>query len=295
MTCAVLAFVEGAAPAARLAAALGIPCHAVDVHRFPDGESLVRVEQAPRTAFLYRSLDRPNDKALELLLAASALRDGGTTKLVLVIPYLAYMRQDIAFHPGEAVSQRVFGDLLARACDALLTVDPHLHRTHSLAEIMPGIEARAVPAAEALAPAFATMHDPLLVGPDEESRQWVEAVARPLGLEVLLGGKQRRGDREVVLTIPEVGRVAGRTVVLVDDLISSGATMAAAARVLRASGATRIEALATHCLAGPAALEQLRRAGVAAIRSTDTVPGPTGSLAVAGLLARTIRDRGWLA
>ena len=294
MTCAVVGFPDSAAPAAGLAAALGIPCHDVEVHRFPDGESLVRVENAPRTALLYRALDRPNEKTIELLLAASALRDGGTSRVVLIIPYLAYMRQDAAFRPGEAVSQRVIGALLAGSCDALLTVDPHLHRIHSLAAIMPGIDARAIPAAEVLSAALAGIGDPLVVGPDEESRQWVDAIAGPLGLDMLLGRKRRRGDRTVELDIPGVERAAGRTAVLVDDLVSSGATLAAAARLLKAAGAARVEALATHCLARPADLARLRRAGIAALVSTDTVPNPTGRLPVAALLAREIRRLGWL-
>src|SRR5690606_35941146 len=154
MSRAVFGFAECAEPAARLARELGLPCREVAVRRFPDGESLVRVPEAPETAILYRSLDRPNEKIVELLLAASALRDGGTSRLVLVVPYLAYMRQDIAFHPGEAVSQRVIGRLLAQHCDALITLDPHLHRVASLAEVMPGIEAVSISAAPVLAAAL---------------------------------------------------------------------------------------------------------------------------------------------
>jgi ribose-phosphate pyrophosphokinase len=213
----------------------------------------------------------------------------------MVVPYLAYMRQDRAFRSGEAVSQRVIGALLARACDALVTVDPHLHRTHSLAEILPGIEVSTLSAAEALSPALAGIADPLVVGPDAESQPWVEALCAPLGLDSIVGRKHRRGDCAVELALPDAARAAGRTAVLVDDLVSSGATLAAAARRLLDAGAVRVEALATHCLASPADLERLRRAGVAAIRSTDSVPGPTATLSLAELLAAEIRRRGWLA
>ncbi len=288
------AFADSAEPAARLAQELGVPCHDVAVRCFPDGESLVRVPAAPATAILYRSLDHPNEKIVELLLAASALRDGGTSRLVLVVPYLAYMRQDIAFHPGEAVSQRVIGRLLAEHCDALLTLDPHLHRTPSLGEVMPGIEAVSVSAAPVLAAALDEDADPLLIGPDEESRQWVEAIARPRGLEFLLGSKRRLGDCEVDLAIDGIERAAGRAVVLVDDLVSSGGTLKASARLLRGAGAARIEALATHCLAPQEDLDEIRSAGIASLRATDTVAGPAGSLPIAGLLAAELRQRGWL-
>lgn len=294
MSVAVLGFADSAEPAARLAGALGVPCHEVSVHRFPDGESLVRVPEAPETALLYRSLDRPNAKIVELLLAASALRDGGTLRLVLVAPYLAYMRQDIAFRPGEAVSQRVIGGLLAQHCDALITLDPHLHRVASLAEVMPGIDAVSVSAAPVLAAALDGMADPLLVGPDEESRQWVEAIARPRGLEVLLGRKRRLGDCQVELAIDGIERAAGRTAVLVDDLVSSGGTIRAAAKLLHEAGAARIEVLATHCLAAEDDLAELSEAGISALRATDTVAGPASAVPVAGLLAGELRRLGWV-
>ncbi len=294
MSVAVLGFADSAEPAARLAGALGVPCHEVSVHRFPDGESLVRVPEAPETALLYRSLDRPNAKIVELLLAASALRDGGTLRLVLVAPYLAYMRQDIAFRPGEAVSQRVIGGLLAQHCDALITLDPHLHRVASLAEVMPGIDAVSVSAAPVLAAALDGMANPLLVGPDEESRQWVEAIARPRGLEVLLGRKRRLGDCQVELAIDGIERAAGRTAVLVDDLVSSGGTIRAAAKLLHEAGAARIEVLATHCLAAEDDLAELSEAGISALRATDTVAGPASAVPVAGLLAGELRRLGWV-
>lgn len=294
MKCAVIAFPDSVGPAARLAAALGVPCRSLEVRQFPDGESLVRAPEAPPIALVYRSLDRPNQKLVELLLAVSALRENGSRRVVLVLPYLAYMRQDAAFRVGEAVSQRVVGALLSGCCDALLTVDPHLHRTASLDLIMPGIEACAVSAAPVLAAALAGIDDPLVVAPDGEARQWVEAIAAPLGLDVLLGEKRRCGDRAVDLAIPQAARAAGRSVVLVDDLVSSGTTLVAAARQLRAAGAAQIEALVTHCLARPRDVGRLRRAGIAALRATDTVANPLGTLPVADLLAEQVRIRRWL-
>ena len=293
MTCAVFAFPECAAPAARLARELGVDCREVTLRSFPDGESLVSVAQAAETSLLYRSLDHPNEKIFELLLAASALREGGARRLVLVIPYLAYMRQDTAFREGEAVSQRVLGQLLAGACDALVTIDPHLHRIGSLSEIMPRIEAVAISAAPALSAALRGDDNALLVGPDRESRQWVEAIAGPIQLEVLLGEKRRIGDRRVELDIPGAKRAAGRRAVLVDDVISSGTTLQAAARLLRQAGAQSIEALATHCLASEEDLRRLHEAGITSIRSTDSVESECGGIPVAPILAQEIRSRGW--
>ncbi|MDD3797753.1 MAG: ribose-phosphate diphosphokinase [Novosphingobium sp.] len=295
MDSALFGFPECSGAATRLAGALDIPVHEVAVRRFPDGESLVRVENATPTAILYRSLDDPNAKLVELLLAAAALRDNGAARVILVAPYLAYMRQDIAFHPGEAVSQKVIGALLARHFDAVVTVDPHLHRIHSLGQVMPGIAAVALSAAPALSAALDDTAAPVVVGPDSESRQWVEAIATPLGLDVLVGAKHRRGDREVSIAIDGIGEVAGRKAVLVDDVIASGATLIEAAQLLRDAGAIAVEALATHCLASADDLARMKAAGITRVRSTDSVAGPTATIPLAPLLAAAIRNEGLIA
>ena len=218
-------------------ARLALPALQVAPRRFPDRESLVRMPAPARTAILYRSLDDPDGKIVELLLAASAARDLGAERVVLVAPYLAYMRQDLAFHPGEAVSQRVIRRLIADHFDALLTIDPHLHRIASLGEAVPGIPAISLSAAPLLASLIDPAGHPVIVGPDGESRQWTQSIAAPLGLDMLVATKERSGDRDVRLTLPEAERVRGRPAILVDDMISSGRTLIYAARLLRAAGA----------------------------------------------------------
>ena len=282
------------AQARRLAEALDVACSAIAIRRFPDGESLVRVDETAATALLYCSLDDPNAKLVEVLLTASALRDRGAGKVTLVAPYLGYMRQDMAFHPGEAISQRVIGQMLARAFDGLVTVDPHLHRVPTLDEVVPGIVAVNVSAAgtiaEALEPTVSATT--LLVGPDGESAPWVEAVAAPLGLDAMVGRKVRHGDRDVEISLPDIEKVAGRNVILVDDLISSGGTLVTCAGLLRDAGATRISAVVTHCLASETDIAALGANGIDPVSSTDTVPGPVATISMAGALARAIRQHG---
>lgn len=296
MTVALFAFAEGMEPAARLATACGLPLRTIACRRFPDGESLVTVPQAAETALLYRSLDDANGKLVELLLAASALRDGGAKRVALITPYLAYMRQDMAFHPGEAVSQRVIGRLLADWFDAVLTVDPHLHRIARLEQAIPGIPALALSAAPALVAALEGI-DPatVLVGPDSESRPWVESIARPLGLDLLVGEKVRHGDRAVSLALPGIETVHGRPALLVDDVVSSGTTLAACARLLHQAGAAGVNALATHALAQPEDLCRLRDAGIASLRATDSTAHVAGTIPLAPVLAAGVMALGWLA
>lgn len=293
---AIHAFDEGAGPAAALAKALGIPLTPVSRHHFPDGESLVQINpaRAGGSAFLYRSLDDPDGKLVELLLAAAALRDNGAQRVMLVAPYLSYMRQDVAFSPGQAVSQRVVGNLLAQHFDGVLTVDPHLHRISALSQVMPGTAAISVSAASVLAAELGQASDTVLAGPDAESRQWVEGISRPLGLPVLMGTKQRHGDRAVTVSFDQPDVVRGCRAVLVDDVISSGTTLVRAAEALLEAGASSVEVLATHCLASDDDLARMTAAGITRIRATDSVAAPVATIPLAGLLAEAILTARWI-
>lgn len=284
-------FAESLPAAARLAEALGAPCRAVEVHRFPDGESLVTAREPAAHAVLYRSLDDPNAKIVEVLLAASALRDQGARRVTLVAPYLCYMRQDRAFAPGQAVSQRVIGQLLAQHLDALVSVAPHLHRTASLAEVAAGIATAAVdpsPALAALATSAAGDARGVLIGPDAESAPLVGAVAARCGWEFGVATKERDGDRCVRMMLPPLA-IAGRLAVLVDDMISTGATMAECARLVRAAGAVRIEALTCHALFGSEAAAAMAAAGISRVGSCDSVPHASNAAPLAEALAEAVR------
>ena len=281
------------APAQRLAAQLGVPAHEIAVHPFPDGESLVTAHPVSGTVIVYASLHDPNAKLIELMLAAAALRDGGARRLVLIAPYLCYMRQDTAFHEGEAVSQRVVGKFLAERFDRIFTVDPHLHRTASIGAVFPGVDAVALSAAPAVADLLARDEAPadtVIVGPDSEARQWVEIVAAPLGLDFIVAEKVRRGDRSVSISLPAETELRGRPAVIVDDVVSSGGTVAECARALRAAGTRDIQAVAVHALFGETDARHMQEAGVATIRSSDSVPHPTNAIRLAPLLADALKS-----
>lgn len=293
----ILAFPESLEPARRLALAAGWDCQAVVQHGFPDGETLVRLppELPPEVAF-YRSLDRPNAKLVELALAARTARELGGQRLTLVAPYLCYMRQDLAFHPGEAVSQRIIGALLADWFDALITVDPHLHRVGDLREAVPLHQATALSAAGLMADfireqARAGCWSPsMVVGPDAESEQWVAAVAAAAGLSYCVGAKERRGDREVRIRFP-TAELAGRHLVLVDDVASTGHTLAVAAQALRDRRPASLSVLVTHALFVDDALARLAAAGVANVWSTDSITHQSNRLELAPLLAQALPPR----
>jgi len=285
-----LAFDDEAALAAALAAALGIDCAIVVRHRFPDGETRLRLPPAlPAEVIVLRGLQDPNAKLTELLLAAAGARELGARRLTLVSPYLAYMRQDIAFTPGEVVSQRHIGALLAAAFDTVVTVDPHLHRVATLDEVLPGRRGIALSAATLLGHHVAQqVPGALLLGPDEEAGQWVRVAAQAAGLDHAVCLKQRHGDHEVDVALPAVA-VDGRNVVLLDDVASTGRTLIGAARGALARGALTIDVAVTHALFVGDALLHVQAAGVRAVWSTDCVPHATNVVSVVPLLAAALR------
>jgi ribose-phosphate pyrophosphokinase len=286
-----LGFPEYAAPAQRLAAALHRPYGEVELHRFPDQESKVRLPaQLPEKLTLCRSLDRPNDKLIELLLVAGAARAAGVKHLTLVAPYLCYMRQDASFHPGEAVSQRIIGAWLAGLFDTVITVDPHLHRVKQLDEVLPAKRTVTLSAAPLLAAHLRQhMERALLIGPDSESQQWVAQIAALAGMDYLIAEKQRFSDQEVRIHLP-LPDLSGQAVVIVDDVASTAQTLAAAARLLRDAGAAAIHCCVTHGLFLGDAETMLHNAGVDRIMSTDSVVHPSNVIELAGILAAAISE-----
>jgi phosphoribosylpyrophosphate synthetase len=164
---------------------------------FQAGESLVRLpDNVAGHVILCRTLTDANQRLIELELAASTARELGAERVTLVAPYLCYMRQDMAFHPGEAISQQIIGKLLARQVDALVTIDPHLHRTPRLRDAVPLDRAVATTATSLMAEWLVGREaEALIVGPDEEALQWVNRIASAGCFEYCVARKRRLGDR----------------------------------------------------------------------------------------------------
>ncbi len=261
----------------------------VERHRFPDGELKLRLPTPLHDrVVLWRGLHQPNEKLVELLLVARTARQLGAFHISLVAPYLAYMRQDIAFRPGEAVSQRVVGGFLADLFDAVVTVDPHLHRVATLQEAVPVPQAVVVSGAAVLADWVAQRRPgALLLGPDEEAAQWVAQAAARHGNPSAVCRKERHGDKSVAITLPPVDW-AGQQVVILDDVASTGHTVAQAARLLLAAGAASVDVAVTHALFAGDAIEVMRHAGVGEVWSTDCIPHSSNVASVTPVLAQAL-------
>lgn len=278
--------------AAALAGGTGAEQGILEYRKFPDLESYLRFhgDVARRNTVLACSLHDPDSKTLPLLLAAAALRDLGAASVGLVAPYLAYMRQDRRFKDGEAVTSLAFARLLSGAFDWIATIDPHLHRYVSMAEIysVPVLVGHATPVlVDYLRQRSGKV---FLVGPDEESDQWVSSVAKAAEAPYVTLRKTRRGDNDVSVDFPELAQFRGLAPVLIDDIISSGHTMQVAVEKLVALGFGQPVCLAAHGILAADAMERLKAAG-AVIVTTNTIPGPTAALDVNPLLAELTKPK----
>jgi ribose-phosphate pyrophosphokinase len=266
----------------------------IETRRFPDAETYLRVRSdvAGRQTILVCTLRGPDAKFLPLVYAAATLRELGAAGVGLVAPYLAYMRQDRRFNEGEAVTSAVFARALSPWIDWLVTVDPHLHRHHALSEIysVPGRVVHAGPLIAAWIGAHVA--DPVLIGPDSESEQWVADVATRAGAPFTILEKTRRGDRDVSVSLPDPDVVRGRTPVLVDDIVSTARTMIETIGHLTALGLPPPVCIGVHGVFAGDAYDALAKAGAAEIVTTNAIPGPSARIDVYGAIADDLRESG---
>lgn len=264
----------------------------VELHSFPDGETSVRVNGAVagHDVTIACTMYKPDELFLPLCLLAHTVRDLGAKSVVLVAPYLSYMRQDARFHSGDSITSRYVARMLSGVFDGLLTVDPHLHRWGALDDIYEN-DAVAISAAPAIA-AWVRQNfaRPVVVGPDEEAEQWAEALARELGVPCVVLEKVRHGDRDVEVSADGLGVCAGRTVILLDDIISTGRTMFETLAHLKESGADEIVCVGVHGVFSDDAEALLRGGGASRVVTCDSISHESNAIALDDLIASAWRS-----
>lgn len=259
---------------------------------FPDDETYLRIETDchHRQVMFACSLDRPNPKVLPLILAAETARDLGASRIGLIAPYLAYMRQDKRFKTGEGVTARYFASLISTHFDYLMTVDPHLHRFNSLDDIY-SIPSKVIHASDRIGHwILENIDQPLLIGPDMESEQWVNDVANQVGAPYVILEKVRLGDRQVSVSVPDIEAHSTRVPVLIDDIISSGQTMIEAVKQLAKLNTHKPLCITVHPISADHAVEQILEAGCSRVVSCNTIHDKTNAIDLSALFAKPCRE-----
>lgn len=270
-----------------IAEVLGADKGTIAVRNFPDGETYVRGETPcqDRDVVLAANLYQPNPILLPLIYCAQAVRELGGRRIVLATPYLPYMRQDARFQPGEVVTSRIFASLLSHYLDGLVTIDPHLHRYTTLGEIY-SIPTAVVHAAPAIASWIRkNVSQPVIIGPDSESEQWVSEVAAMAGAPFLVLSKKRHGDRDVDIEVPPLEAWKDHTPVLVDDIISTARTMIESVRHLLRADYTAPVCVGVHAVFSGDSYASLKEAGAEKIATCNTIKHTSNAIDINTQLA----------
>lgn len=258
---------------------------------FPDEEIYIKInsEIKNRNIIFIESLERPNYKIVPLLFAAKTARDLGAKKIGIVAPYLAYMRQDKRFSSGEGITSKYFAELLSSYFDWLITIDPHLHRYHNLNEIY-SIKTLVLHASDSIATWIKTnIFNPVLIGPDQESKQWVADIAQKADVPFIVLEKIRKADQLVEVSLPQLEKYKNNTPVLIDDIISTAKTMIATVKHLKNTELPLPVCIGIHAVFSGNAYEDLLQAGVQKVVTCNTIKHVSNEIDLGPLIINAIR------
>jgi len=258
---------------------------------FPDEETYIKINSIvkDREVILLASLDHPNIKILPLLFAAQTIKSLGAKKIGLIAPYLAYMRQDKQFNPGEGVTADYFAHIISQFFDWLVTIDPHLHRKKSLNELYktPATVLHAgIPIADWIK---TNIENPLLIGPDKESTQWVAGIAQKVNAPFIIIEKVRKGDRSVEITVPSFNQSHDRTPVLIDDIISTGKTMLETIMYLKNVKTKSPVCIGIHGIFAEKAYEELLAVGAVKVITCNTIKHVSNEIDISKLIINFLK------
>ncbi|HAT8820457.1 ribose-phosphate pyrophosphokinase [Legionella pneumophila serogroup 1] len=276
--------------AGQLQKTLQVEVGRVTFHRFPDREWYLKIdsEVKNRSLIVVDSLNQPDKKILPLLFFAKTAKELGAQKIGLIAPYLSHLRQDKRFHEGEGITSRYFADILSTSLDWLMTIDPHLHRYHSLDEIY-SIPTFVLHATSMIA-TWIKHHvpKPILIGPDMESEQWVADIAEKSSFPYAILEKIRRGDKEVAISMPFIPELESSTPVLVDDIISTARTMIETVKQLQQTGVKSVLCIGVHALFAKEAYSLL--SGIKGVQTItcNTIRHATNTVDVSDLIVEAL-------
>lgn len=263
----------------------------LEFRHYPEGESYVRLlsDIKNQEVVLVCGLENANENAMAIMFFAKTAKELGAKKVGLIAPYLGYMRQDKRFKDGEAVTSNIFAKFLSNQVDWLLTIDPHLHRHKTLEEIY-SIPCFTLHATKLIANWIKNnVAKALLIGPDEESQQWVEEVAKIADVPFIILTKIRYGDKDVKVSIPEVEKYQNHIPILIDDIIATASTMIATANHLKNAGMKPPICIGVHAIFAQDAYQKLQSATSNKIITCNTIEHFSNVIDVSDLICEVLK------
>nr|HDM59143.1 ribose-phosphate pyrophosphokinase [Bacillota bacterium] len=252
---------------------LNIPLGDADVGRFSDGEIMVQINENVRgtDVFVVQSMGRPvNEHLLELLLMIDALKRASAGRITAVLPYYCYARQDRKRMPRVPISAKLIADLLsASGADRVVSVDLHAGQIQGFFNV-PFDHLLSAPVLAGYIQGL-DVKDLVIVSPDAGGVERARQFARRLASDLAIIDK-RRPSPNVSEVRHIIGDVVHRDVVLLDDMIDTGGTIANSAVALQAAGARRVFACCAHPVLSGQAYERLTESPIEKIITTDAIP-----------------------
>jgi ribose-phosphate pyrophosphokinase len=289
----------GEALAVRVGLLSGMKVGKINRQKFPDGEQYMKVVddiKGQDIALIHPTGGRPDELFMEYFLTMDALKSANPKSITVVLPYLAYARQDARFHPGEPLSFHLVTKLIEQAgASRVFTIDVHLQRVPSLKEVfkIPAVNLTAVPLIAEYINRVFTPKNPIVIGPDDESEQWAKVAAKKIKTDYAILQKTRFSSTEVKVKVKgeEGVDVKGRDAIIIDDIISTGNTIVEAARLVKKAGARKIYVGCTHPVLSLNALPLMYSNGIEEVVGTDTFPGPISHISVAPVIAAALKKQ----
>ena len=247
--------------------------------RFPDGEQLAAVPGFDGDEAVVVCATVDDAAHLQLLQLQDACREAGAERITTVIPYMGYARQDDVFDIGQPISARAVARAISTGCDRVVLISPHEPAVADRFDVPVAV----VDAAPLLAGALPSLADPLFLAPDAGAVEFADAVCDAYGHGETDHFEKTRHSGSEVSVDPHDTEAAGRDVVVVDDIVATGATMSAAIDGLDKPAQTVVACV--HPVLVRNARSRLARAGVDAVHATDTVEQPCSTVTAAPVVA----------
>jgi len=250
------------------------------IERFPDGELYVRIlDNIKNEEVSVIQTTYPDEHIIELFLLLDAVKRAGAKKITTIIPYFGYARQDKQFKEGEPISAAALARIISSLSDLVITVDPHKEYILDFFSI----PAKSVSAVPSLSSYIKNKHIDFVLAPDHGALNRAKNTAKILQCDVDYLEKTRIDGNTISIT-PKKLDAKGKTVVIIDDIISTGGTMAEAIKQLRNQEVKKVYVACTHGLFADKAIEKLHKAGCDEIITTDTIQTQFSKVSVASVL-----------
>lgn len=261
----------------------------LEVNKFPDGELYVKfnTEIKNKEVVLVQSLNNPNEAILEVIFAAHTAKDLGAKKIILVVPYLAYMRQDKRFNSGEAITSKIIGKLF-NVFDKIITIDPHLHRYKNLNEVF-SIKTEKLSTIDLIGEYIKNnIKNAFIIGPDMESYQWAETIAKSINCPFTILKKERINSKKVNITINSKLNIKNKNIVMIDDIISTGQTILKTIDMIKKQNPKSINIVCVHGIFSDQ--ETYKKLSEYKIITTNTIETKHSKIDVSELIANSLKS-----